>query len=51
VLSSWQIRDGKWIHFGNASPVTSIGSALLGMRELLAEIRLTEPGKHTRGAA
>jgi hypothetical protein len=41
ALASWQIREGKWIHLGNASPVASIGGALLGMREIIAETRET----------
>jgi hypothetical protein len=50
ALSSWQIREGRWINVGNASPIASFGSALIGVRELLAEARLTEP-ENTRGAA
>jgi hypothetical protein len=47
ALASWQIREGKWIHVGNASPVTSIGSALLGVREIIAGLEVGG----TRGAA
>jgi hypothetical protein len=49
AMASWQIREGKWIHLGNASPVASIGSALLGMREIVASA-LIDP-ENTRGAA
>jgi flotillin len=36
AMASWQIREGKWINVGDASPVTSIGGALLGVREIVA---------------
>ncbi len=37
AMGSWQIREGKWIHIGDASPVTSIAKMLLGVRELIAQ--------------
>jgi flotillin len=49
AMASWQIREGKWVHLGNASPAASIGSALLGVREIVAGA-LREP-ESKRGAA
>jgi flotillin len=41
ALASWQIREGKWIHIGDVSPISSIGNALLGVREILDQTKLT----------
>ena len=50
AMASWQIREAKWIQLGNASPVASVASALLDVREILAETAPTA-AENTRGAA
>ncbi len=36
AMAAWRIREGKWIHVGDDTPVSAAAKMILGMRELIA---------------